>query len=82
MPHATPPLETSSGGGESALTPASPADLAESIGYAMRFNERGKPLAVSTRGDPAMVAQRIVRHLERCGFVVMRKPPREAHPTG
>lgn len=64
------------------LTPADPADLAEEIGYAMRFSDTGKPLAVSTRGDPALMAQRIVRHLEQCGYVVLRKPPIRAHPTG
>lgn len=64
------------------LTPASPADLAEAIGYALRFSETGKPLGVRMRDDPAIMAQRMVRHLERCGFVVMRRPAIRAHPTG
>ena len=38
------------------LTPASPADLAEAIGDAMRFNERGKPLGVRMRDHPAIMA--------------------------
>lgn len=64
------------------LVLANSADLAETIGYAMRFNERGKPLAVGTRNDPAIMARWIVRHLARCGFVVMKKPPMEGHSTG
>ena len=82
MPHDPPPQDTPSANGESALAPASPADLAEAIGYALRFSETGKSLGVRMRDDPAMMAQRIVRHLERCGFVVMRKPPITPHSVG
>jgi hypothetical protein len=64
------------------LTPAVADDLAEAIAYALRFNERGKPLGVRTRDDPAALACAVVQHLARCGFVVMRTPPREAHSTG
>lgn len=64
------------------LQPAEAEDLAEAIAYALRFNERGKALAAQTRHDPAMMAHRVVRHLVRCGFVMMRKPPAKAHSTG
>lgn len=64
------------------LTPADSDDLAEAIGYALRFNERGKPLGARTRDDPAAVARGVVLHLARCGFVVLRNPPRAAHSTG
>jgi hypothetical protein len=64
------------------LTPAEPDDLAEAIAYALRFNDRGKPLGMQTRNDPAAVARGVVLHLVRCGFVVMRKPARDAHSTG
>ena len=64
------------------LTPADSADLAEAIAYALRFNERGKPLAVETRKDSVVLARWVVRHLDRCGYVVLQKPPREAHSTG
>jgi hypothetical protein len=63
------------------LTPAEPEDLAETIAYALRFNERGKPLAVETRKDSAVLARWVVRHLARCGFVVMKKPPMPPHST-
>lgn len=64
------------------LMPADSADLAEAIGYALRFNERGKPLAVETRKDSAVLALWVVRHLARSGFVVMKKPPIQAYSTG
>ncbi|WP_431301682.1 hypothetical protein [Sediminicoccus sp. BL-A-41-H5] len=64
------------------LTPADPADLAETIAYALTFNLVGKPLGMRTRDDPAAVARGVVQHLARCGFVVLKKPPREAHSTG
>lgn len=64
------------------LTPADSAELAEAVAYALRFNDRGKPLGTRTRDDPALVARGVVLHLARCGFVVMRKPPREANSTG
>ena len=64
------------------LSAASPADLAQAIAYAMRFDDRGKPLGVGMRNDPAFMARRITDHLGRCGFVVTRGPPREPHSTG
>jgi len=64
------------------LTPAEPADLQESIHYALRFNERGKPLGVRVRGDAAYMAKRIVQHLERAGFAVMKRPPIKPHSVG
>jgi len=64
------------------LTPAEPADLQESIHYALRFNERGKPLGVRVRGDAAYMAKRILEHLERAGFAVMKRPPIKPHSVG
>ena len=64
------------------LTPAEPADLQEAIHYALRFNERGKPLGVRVRGDAAYMAKRLVEHLERAGFAVMKRPPIKPHSVG
>jgi hypothetical protein len=65
------------------LPPAGSDDLAEAIAYALRFNGRGKPLGMRTRDDPAAaVARGVMPHMARCGFVVMRMPPRAAHSTG
>jgi hypothetical protein len=56
------------------LVPASTDDLA----YALRYNGRKR---VHT-GDEMMAritAERLIAHLERSGFVVMKKPPLQAH---
>jgi hypothetical protein len=60
------------------LTLASPEDLAESIGFALRFEGR-KPKHDAAEYMAAIAAERVVRHLERAGFVVMKKPPLGGH---
>lgn len=56
------------------LTPASPEDLADALAFALRFEGRKRV----HNGDElmsAIVARRLVEHLERCGFVLMKRPP-------
>ncbi len=56
------------------LTPADPADLADALAFALRFHGRKR----THNADEIMseiVARRLVEHLERAGFVVMKKPP-------
>jgi hypothetical protein len=56
------------------LTPAAPEDIADALAFALRFSGRKRV----HNGDEimaAIVAKRLVEHLERAGFVVMRKPP-------
>lgn len=59
---------------DSKLTPADPKDLADSIAFALLFEGR-KRTHDSGRFMADIVAGRLVRHLERSGFVVMKKPP-------
>jgi hypothetical protein len=56
------------------LTPADPSDIADSIAFALQFSGR-KRVHDSDTYMAAIVANRIVRHLERAGFVVMKRPP-------
>jgi hypothetical protein len=56
------------------LTPAAPADIAESISFALLFSGR-KRVHDSDSMMASITAQRIVRHLENCGYVLMKKPP-------
>jgi hypothetical protein len=56
------------------LTPADPSDIASSIAFALQFSGR-KRVHHSDTYMAAIVANRIVRHLERAGFIVMKKPP-------
>jgi hypothetical protein len=57
-----------------ALKPATPDDLADALAFALRFDGR-KRKSDAAEMMSKIVAQRLVRHLEQSGFVVMRKPP-------
>src|ERR1700691_165046 len=56
------------------LTPASSDDLADALAFALRYSGRKR---TNDAGEmmAAIVAKRLVEHLERSGFVVMKKPP-------
>jgi hypothetical protein len=56
------------------LSPADPQDLADTVAFALLFSGR-KRVHDSDRSMAAIAADRIVRHLERSGYVVMKKPP-------
>jgi hypothetical protein len=56
------------------LTPASPEDLAAALAFALRYEGR-KRVHNADEVLSEIVAKRLVRHLERAGFVVMKKPP-------
>lgn len=63
-----------------ALTPAIVDDIEDAIAFALRFDGRNR----AHTGDEFMArltAQRLVAHLERCGFVVMKKPQAKPHTT-
>ncbi len=56
------------------LTPATPDDVADTLAFALRFDGR----KLTHRADEIMaeiVAKRLVEHLLRAGFVVMKRPP-------
>ena len=59
---------------EAPLSPASPDDLADALAFALRFDGRKRK---HDAGEfmAAIVARRLVEHLDRAGFVVMKKPP-------
>ena len=56
------------------LTPAAPEDIASSVAFALLFSGR-KRIHDSDRMAASIAADRIVRHLERCGYVLMKRPP-------
>jgi hypothetical protein len=60
------------------LTPATPEDLADSLSFALRFEGR-KSQHDSDRLNADIVAKRLVRHLDRAGYVVVKKPPLGGH---
>ena len=63
---------------DDSLRPADPADLADTLAFALKFSGR-KRVHDADAFMARMVADRLVRHLERCGYVVMKKPPLSGH---
>ncbi len=56
------------------LPPADPADIAGSLAFALRYEGRTR----NHSADDIMadiVAKRLVDHLQRSGFVILKKPP-------
>jgi hypothetical protein len=64
------------------LTPAKREDIAEALSYAMRFNLTGKPYRHGSEVAVPMVVDLLLDHLERSGFVLMKRPPGRAHTAG
>jgi hypothetical protein len=65
------------------LRPATEEELRFALSFALRFD--GRKAASDARELMANItAQRLVEHLERSGFVVMKKPPAAPHsaPAG
>jgi hypothetical protein len=58
--------------------PADPCDLADAVAFALRF-ERDKRVHTTNEYMAAIAAERVVRHLERAGFVILKKPPIGGH---
>jgi Holliday junction resolvase len=56
------------------LTPAAAEEVEQTLAFALRFDGRKR----AHSGDELMArltTERLVKHLEQSGFVVMRKPP-------
>jgi hypothetical protein len=56
------------------LTPADPTDLAAALAFALRYAGR-KRVHNADELMAEIVAKRLVEHLQRAGFVVMKRPP-------
>jgi len=57
---------------------ATPDEIADTLSFALRYDGRKR----IHQGDTLMaqiVARRLIDHLERSGFVVMKRPPTLAH---
>jgi hypothetical protein len=60
------------------LSPATPEDLVDALSFALCFEGRRRVY----HADDSMAritADRLVRYLEKSGFVVMKRPARAAH---
>ncbi len=56
------------------LTAADPVDLAETLAFALRYRD-GKRVHDADAFMAEIVAQRLVRRLDRAGYLVMKRPP-------
>jgi len=59
---------------DEALRPADLDDIQQSLAFALRYQGR-KRVHDADEAMARIVAERLVEHLRRSGFVVMRKPP-------
>jgi hypothetical protein len=62
------------------LTPASPDDIADTLAFALRFEGR-KRTHDADDIMASLVAKRLVKHLERSGFVILTRPPSSGHSS-
>ena len=60
--------------GADRLTPTTPEDFADALAFALRCNGR-KRVHAAAEMMAGIVAKRLVEHLKRSGFIVMKKPP-------
>jgi hypothetical protein len=65
-------------GPEQNLAAAAPDDLVNALSFALRFEGR-KSEHDADRLNADIGAKRLVRHLDKAGYVVMRKPPFGGH---
>ncbi len=59
---------------EAQLRPATAEDIAQALAFALQFDGR-KRVHQADDFMARITAQRLVEHLERSGFVLMKKPP-------
>ena len=60
------------------LRPATPDELAETLAFALRYDGR-KRVHHADNLMARIAADRLVKHLERSGFVVMKRPSLPDH---
>lgn len=65
--------------------PATPEEIAEALSFALRFDGR-RPFPQSSSLMAQITAAHLVRHLQRCGFQLMKSPnaiaPSASHHAG
>jgi hypothetical protein len=63
------------------LRPATRDELTESLAFALRFDGR-RQFRTSTESMAKMTAEHLVAHLERSGYVLMKRPTSLGHSSG
>jgi hypothetical protein len=57
-----------------ALRPVTPEEVADTLAYAMRFNERGKARRTGYEYTAQVAADQLVQQMLRSGYVILRRP--------
>lgn len=60
------------------LQPAQPDEIADALAFALQ-NDGRRRVHQADSFICRIAAERLVKHLERCGFVVMKRPPAPMH---
>ena len=60
------------------LSPATPEDIVDALAFALRFEGRRRVYHAED-SMARITADRLVRYLEKSGFVAMKRPPRASH---
>jgi hypothetical protein len=56
------------------LRPATREDILFTLSYGLRFNTVGRPHRLASEVTAQVTAEMLLQHLERNGYVLMRKP--------
>ncbi|APT60284.1 MAG: hypothetical protein DI601_26065 [Azospirillum brasilense] len=64
------------------LAPARPEEITEALAYALRYDERGRPRPNGGELIAGLAAQHLTQHLQRAGFVLMKRRPGRPHRAG
>jgi hypothetical protein len=62
------------------MRPADPDEIVEALAFSLRYDGR-KRVHDAELAMARITAQRLVRHLQQSGFVLMKGPPRPAPTT-
>jgi hypothetical protein len=64
------------------LSEASPQELTDALSYALRYDERGKRRRSGGEMVASLAAEHPTEHLQRAGFVLLRRRPGRPHSAG
>ena len=64
------------------LRPVSPEEVAETLGFAMRFDERGKARRTGQEYASKLAAEQLVQRLLASGYVILRRTGTPHWPPG
>jgi hypothetical protein len=64
------------------LAAATPEEITEALSYALRYDERGRPRPSGGQLVASLAAERLMAHLTRAGFIILKRPAARPHSAG